>query len=223
MPERCTCGALLPPDSRFCHKCGKPQFEEKVLQEDDEPQSAVSFPTLGKAPEPVAPPLVPPIGFRNRLAVRTAFSVAAISFLISSLLAFAGVLALQLLATIVVSVAGGFFAVYLYSRRTAQPMTVAGGARIGWLTGIFSFLINMVIIAVSMVAVMGQGGFASFYEKQSSALGLPEEAISQIGDIAKNPTLLILVIGFALMFQFLTYAILTSLGGALGAKVLEKE
>src|ERR1017187_9471093 len=25
MPEFCTCGAQLPPDSLFCHKCGKPQ------------------------------------------------------------------------------------------------------------------------------------------------------------------------------------------------------
>ena len=27
MPETCTCGAQLPPDSLFCHKCGKPQRE----------------------------------------------------------------------------------------------------------------------------------------------------------------------------------------------------
>jgi predicted amidophosphoribosyltransferase len=28
MPEFCTCGAELPPDARFCHRCGKPQREE---------------------------------------------------------------------------------------------------------------------------------------------------------------------------------------------------
>jgi len=27
MPDNCTCGAELPPDSLFCHKCGKPQRE----------------------------------------------------------------------------------------------------------------------------------------------------------------------------------------------------
>ena len=25
--EFCTCGAQLPPDARFCHKCGKPQYD----------------------------------------------------------------------------------------------------------------------------------------------------------------------------------------------------
>ena len=25
MPEFCSCGAQLPPDALFCHKCGKPQ------------------------------------------------------------------------------------------------------------------------------------------------------------------------------------------------------
>ena len=33
MPEFCTCGAELPPDSRFCHKCGKPQREEIAVEE----------------------------------------------------------------------------------------------------------------------------------------------------------------------------------------------
>ncbi len=27
MPDFCTCGAQLPPDALFCHKCGKPQRE----------------------------------------------------------------------------------------------------------------------------------------------------------------------------------------------------
>ena len=27
VPEYCTCGAQLPPDARFCHKCGKPQYD----------------------------------------------------------------------------------------------------------------------------------------------------------------------------------------------------
>jgi hypothetical protein len=223
VPERCTCGALLPPEARFCHKCGKPQYDEPLLGDDAESEPEPAIPVV-PAPAAQRTEQIPQeISFHNRLAVRTAFSVAALSFLFSSLLAFAGVLAIQLVATLMVTVAGGFLAAYLYSRRSHRPISVAAGARMGWLTGIFSFLINMVVITMSMIAVASQGGFASFYQKQSSALGLPEEAMNQVIEITKSPALLILVIGFALLVQFLTYVILTSLGGALGAKVMEKE
>jgi hypothetical protein len=214
---------MLPPDARFCHKCGKPQYEDPLPAENEEVESEPSPAPIVSSVEKEAPPAPQEISFHNRLAVRTAFSVAAISFVISSLLAFAGMLAIQLLATIFVSVAGGFFAAYLYSRRTGRLLSVAAGARIGWLTGIFSFLINMVVITLSMIAIAGQGGFAAFYQKQSGALGLPQEAMTQATELMKNPTVLILIVGFALLVQFFTYVILTSLGGALGAKVLEKE
>ena len=39
MPEFCTCGAELPPDARFCHRCGKPQREETALETVDLYQS----------------------------------------------------------------------------------------------------------------------------------------------------------------------------------------
>jgi hypothetical protein len=62
MPEICTCGAQLPPDARFCHKCGKPQREEIVVEQPE------AF-----APQP--PPLVQAaplqtLSFRNPIALR---------------------------------------------------------------------------------------------------------------------------------------------------------
>jgi hypothetical protein len=33
--------------------------------------------------------------------------------------------------------AAGFLAVYLYSRRTGQTLSIRSGARMGWITGIF--------------------------------------------------------------------------------------
>src|SRR5258708_28410835 len=66
LPERCTCGAILPEDARFCHKCGKPQREEPLIpQEAAEPQPP--------PPPPPLPTLEPPrIGFHNAPAVRIA-------------------------------------------------------------------------------------------------------------------------------------------------------
>src|SRR3954453_7443593 len=63
--EYCTCGAKLPEDARFCHKCGKPQFE---LIEPEEPAVVEPVP-----PVPVQPPPQPQgVGFRNPAAVRVA-------------------------------------------------------------------------------------------------------------------------------------------------------
>src|ERR1700722_12999897 len=67
VPEFCTCGAELPPDARFCHKCGKPQYDYPGLVEE--------------TPEPLAPTIViaparPESGFQNRLAVGLGFLAA---------------------------------------------------------------------------------------------------------------------------------------------------
>src|SRR5579884_504964 len=64
VPGYCTCGAKLPEDARFCHKCGKPQRDEPLLAELAAPPPP--------PPQPAAPPPPPPISFRNRAAVRSA-------------------------------------------------------------------------------------------------------------------------------------------------------
>src|SRR5436305_1359982 len=56
--ERCTCGAQLPPDARFCHKCGKPQYDYPGLETE----------AVAQAPTPPPPP-PPEISFRNGTAV----------------------------------------------------------------------------------------------------------------------------------------------------------
>src|ERR1035441_4085433 len=65
MPDFCTCGAQLPPDSLFCHKCGKPQRE--VIEPEPQPESVAEFvppaaPPIGTAPQP------PALNFHNLVA-----------------------------------------------------------------------------------------------------------------------------------------------------------
>ena len=40
----------------------------------------------------------------------------------------------------------GFLAVFLYRRRTGQRLSVASGARLGWICGIFGFVIVAVML-----------------------------------------------------------------------------
>src|SRR5438552_13672559 len=102
MPEYCTCGAQLPPDSRFCHKCGKPQREEVVVEQ---PPSPPPLNFIAPAAKPLAP------SFHNPIAVRVGLFVASFAALLCVLLPFGCVIWLP---------SAGFIAVYLYSRRTGQ-------------------------------------------------------------------------------------------------------
>src|SRR5205823_4682932 len=94
--ERCTCGAQLPPDARFCHKCGKPQYDYPGLE-------------TGLVAQPPPPPPPPEISFRNGTAVRIGFLAALIAFII-----FVIPLPFPFPRLLIAFLAAGFLAVYLY-------------------------------------------------------------------------------------------------------------
>src|SRR5262249_24476384 len=136
VPDVCTCGAQLPPDARFCHKCGKPQREEPLLQEQfDQLEKQEEAPAV-PAPAPAVEP--PPIGFHNGPAVRIAVRVGSLAFFLSRA---SGQLALPQAFALVWLLAAGFLSVFLYRRRTGQRLSVRSGAHLGWISGIFGFVI----------------------------------------------------------------------------------
>ena len=63
----------------------------------------------------------------------------------------------------------GFLAVFLYSRRTGQTLSIRSGARMGWITGIFSFTLVTILFTVIMVAVSNQGGIVQQLRSQLPA------------------------------------------------------
>src|SRR6516164_5014154 len=138
VPEYCTCGAKLPEDARFCHKCGKPQRDEPLLVEEEHVPP----------PLPVAVPRIPPIGLTNGLAVRIALLGGALSLALS-------VISGEVLApgvSLIWLVAAGFVCVLLYRRRTGQRLTVLHGAHLGWICGLFVFTIMVVLFAASILS-----------------------------------------------------------------------
>ena len=207
VPEYCTCGAQLPPDARFCHKCGKPQYDYPGLEEPTEP------------PVAVAPPLPVPaqteIGFHNRLAVRIGFLAA-----LCAVLLFLFPLPFPFLRLTIVLVAAGFAAVFLYTRRTGEMLSIRGGMRMGWITGIFSFVqIGLVMTAV-FVTISNQGGLVNFVKTQLP----PNDArVDMITQAANDPGALAGGVLLVFLMLFVTLTALPMLGGALGAKVLAKE
>jgi zinc-ribbon domain len=208
VPEYCTCGAQLPPDARFCHKCGKPQREEDLAVE--EQPIIVALPPEPPPPPPAEPP---PISFRNAIAVRVALLTGIPVVLLTGLLsAIAGPL------TMALPVAGGFFAVYLYRRRTGQKITVLAGARLGWISGIIVFAILTVLLTM-MVLMLSQPDFLqSMRDQMAKMSSASQEELTRSIDLLRTPSGL----AMALLNAFLTYTLLTALGGAVGAKFLNR-
>ena len=206
VPAVCTCGAQLPPDARFCHKCGKPQRDEPHLQEE-----IVEAPP----PLPLAPQLVesPRIGFHNGFAVRAALTAAAIGFLgflLTSRLA-------QQLALLWLG-AGGFLAVYFYEKRTQHRLSVMGGARLGWLCGIFGFVASTIMLAMVALALTDPV-FVASVRQYSAQNGIPANMADQMITVFQQPS----GIFTALMVSFAIFTVLPACGGAIGAKLLSRD
>ena len=163
------------------------------------------IPVLG--PPPTIEPL--PISFRNATAVRVAVLAGIPIFLLSTV---AGPLVLA------VPVAGGFFAVYLYSRRTGQNVTVIAGARLGWISGIIVFTIVTIVLTLVMVMLSQPDLMQTMREQMAQMSSLSQEEVTKRIDLLRNPSSL----GMLLVDAFLSYTLLTALGGAVGAKFLRR-
>jgi len=204
MPESCTCGAQLPPDALFCHKCGKPQREIQAPE-----------PEIRQATEPVAfrptgmRDAEPPLNFRNRVAVRIALMVAAVTTLLSWLP----------FVNVILWAAAGFFAVFFYHRRTGYLLNIRAGMRLGWITGVMTSLITGVIVTASVIPMAVSGNIASLFESQLKNLPRNDPNVQQALQVLQTGpgVALLLFVALGMLFVFITC--LSMAGGALGAKI----
>jgi hypothetical protein len=207
----CTCGAKLPEDARFCHKCGKPQRDEPLLveQREDAPEE-VPAPVVEPARQA---PQVPPIGFHNRAAVSAALVSGIAGFLLS-------VLSGQVLpaASSLGLIAAGFLAVYLYQRRTGEKLSVIHGAHLGWISGIFGFAITAVILALVAVVLSDQTMVDSMRQQLEGTSAGRQAQIDQMIQMVHNPPLMLMGVAVT----FLLFTVFPAFGGALGAKLLDR-
>jgi hypothetical protein len=197
MPEFCTCGAQLPPDALFCHKCGKPQ-RELVIPETTAPAATDKPPEPAPAVStPAAQPV--PLNFHNRAAVRIALLMAGLATLLSFLLYVNWFLA-------------GFLAVFLYRRRTGQTLNLESGVRMGWITGLMMFAMMVAVLGCFALSVHAIGGISAL---QQQLKGMVDPKVIESFKMLQNPGELALV-----LVQFFVFTTLLSMaGGALGVKL----
>ncbi len=202
MQEKCTCGATLVEDALFCHKCGRPTRE--IVCAEPEPPPPPLPPPL---PE-TAPP--PPIGFGNGIAVRIALLAGVLSIVLSSPIARIA----PPLAIIPLAGAGGF-AVFLYKWRTGQRLSAMSGAHLGWICGVFGFAISALLTAV----LFTQPSSIEMLRTQWRQLGMSEAQVTQTLNELHNPLTILIGAGFA----FALFTVLPAFGGAIGAKLLDRD
>lgn len=204
MSDYCTCGAELPTDALFCHKCGKPQRDltppATVTESDAAPPSTPASAAPVFAPHAVRYAM--PVNFRNPTALRTALFVGIAGGLIGNFLP------LPLIAWL----AAGFFAVYFYRRRTHDRLNVAAGMRLGWLTGLIMFA----MWGVAFAAMALSGALTTQLEQRMKSIPFysNDPSYMQMAHAMTSGPGLLLPLGFG----FIVIICLSIAGGALGAK-----
>jgi|ERR1035438_6284930 hypothetical protein len=199
MPDFCTCGAQLPPDSLFCHKCGKPQRE--VMEPEPQPESVAEFVPPAAPPIDTAPP-PPALNFHNLAAIKIAFLMAVLATLLSFL-------------PYLNWLAAGFFAALMYRRRTGHFLNLESGLRLGWMTGVLMFVIIMVVFAASMALISAAGGLSGLPAEVRSAIDpRVQEMVKMMQNVPAVAQMLVM------LFVFTT--LLSMAGGALGAKFVSR-
>ena len=203
MPLRCTCGAALPEDARFCHKCGKPQLEEDIAR------LASQEPV---APAPASASVASTatrsrIGFGNVQALLITMAVAAFSLVV---LCVTAVLAPPL--GVVVLCGAGFLAAKFYDSNNPGTLTTGGGAFLGMMTGLWLFLVMALATAF----------FAHYVSTPDGRdLLLHVAALQKVPDMAKvldNPQQFVSGLMQGLILMFFLSTISAALGGMLATR-----
>jgi hypothetical protein len=209
---RCTCGAFLPEDARFCHKCGKPQYEEDIARLSV--QEVVS--PVMPAAERDSPRLLPSaaIGFRNLRAVGTTLAVAAVSLVA---LGIAGEIGASPLLLIILC-AAGFVAARFYHRRTAERLTPLAGAKLGAMTCLWLFLVVAIGALVNFASVDGREKFKTAILNAPNLPNVPE-----VTRLLQDPSELLLFMLLSFVLLFLIGAIAAAFGGMLAARLLPRD
>lgn len=213
MNQTCTCGATAPPDARFCPMCARP-FREK----DEAPDIPEVVATAGQdaaaqeapAREDVA------IGFGNLEVIRCAYTGAALAALLSHV-PFLNILCFVWYPS------AAFLSVYRFRKSTGVYLNSRQGAKLGWITGVLAFAVFLLLFATVMLFAGDDATFAEAMRLQIEQMSVPADVKEQMREIIQSPAAMGFVMLVYLGVSFLITAGLSSLGGAVAAKVLQKD
>ncbi len=111
----------------------------------------------------------------------------------------------------IVLLAAGFIAAILYRSQSAEPLSTAAGARLGWMTGLWLFVVFALAAAVVSIYLASPAGSEAVKQLQS----MPQFAKM----VVDNPHDLLMSILVSAIPTFFMVTLLPGLGGILGAKL----
>jgi hypothetical protein len=200
----CSCGFALPEGAQFCPGCGRPLTAAAREQER----------TLNALPPRSPEGETTPLGFSDIHALRACYWPAVIAALL-------GNLPILNALCFVWHPGAGFLAVHSYRRRTARELSVREGAKLGFMTGVVSFTLSLILLAAGSL-LPGSGGMTEVFRRMREQFeeGGQTEVAEQLARLIEDPAALALVLVFVLVASFAITAGLATLGGAMGARVL---
>jgi hypothetical protein len=144
-----------------------------------------------------------PIGFGNPIAVRIAFLMS-LGILMTTFVPLVNFL------IVVWCLLAGWAGVRLYRRLTGLRLSVAAGARLGFLTGLLA--------AVSLTVVFALGMLVSGQEMLDQISAQMVKQNPGFSEVAKNPSEIGTLLIMAVLLMFVMVVGVCAAGGALGAK-----
>jgi len=108
----------------------------------------------------------------------------------------------------------GFCAVFLYRRQSRETLTTAGGARLGWMTGLWLFLAVLVCVAIMAVYIASPTG-------REMLRSVPNNA--QLAKVLDDPHAFFVSLPLSMLQAFFLVTLLPGIGGVLGAKLLTRD
>ena len=162
-----------------------------------------------------APPANMPVSFHNIVAVRIGLLAASVASMLDAL-------PFMDMLFIVWSAGAGFVSVWLYRRSTGQSLSVRGGAKMGWITGVLNSVIVMVLMTLTFAASATDA--TAFLRQQLTATAAQDPAkYAKAMPFIESPYAIVV---FVLMIGFLVFLLFTGAcmaGGALGARFTRKD
>ncbi len=113
----------------------------------------------------------------------------------------------------VVLCAAGVIAVMLYKGHSREPLSTAAGARLGWMTGLWLFLVVVICLAVVGLSLTSPSG-------RELLKSVPTNA--EVAKMLDDPHEFLMNLPLGIIQTFLMVTLLPGLGGMLGAKLVTR-